>query len=309
MRKFFPSSGNELDTNLTAWPDDWAIAIYTGDSPFTLVPSGNLDQPVLTRLNVSDITAAFVADPFMIKVDDVWYMFFEAMNQKSRKGEIGLATSEDGLTWSYRQIVLAEPYHLSYPYVFEWMNEYYMIPESHMAGAVRLYKASRFPTEWSFAGTLLAGLYYADSSILRYDDRWWLFTDASPDARHNTLRLFWTDHLAGSWLEHPQSPIILMDPHSARPAGRLIVFNGRPVRFAQDCYPNYGTRVRAFAITELTTTRYREREVSTKPVIEATGSGWNLSGMHHVDPHPTDCRRWIACVDGFAWKESIHQLK
>jgi hypothetical protein len=37
-----------------------------------------------------------------------------------QEGEIGLATSEDGLKWDYKQVVLNEPFHLSYPYVFEW---------------------------------------------------------------------------------------------------------------------------------------------------------------------------------------------
>ena len=39
-------------------------------------------------------------------------------------------------------IVLAEPFHLSYPYVFEWQGSHYMIPESGAAKSVRLYRAS-----------------------------------------------------------------------------------------------------------------------------------------------------------------------
>jgi hypothetical protein len=235
----------------------------------------------------------------------MWYMFFEVMNRESHKGEIGLAVSTDGLKWEYQQIVLVEPYHLSYPYVFDWMNEYYMIPESYMAGSVRLYKATAFPTKWSFAGTLLAGPYYADPSILRHRNKWWLFVDASPGMQHNTLRLFWAETLTGLWFEHPLSPIIAGNPHIARPAGRLLALENKLVRYAQDCYPTYGTQIHAFEITELSTTEYQEQEIGKNPVITASHQGWNESGMHQIDPHLTEDGSWIACVDGLCWKQIL----
>lgn len=54
----------------------------------------------------------------MVCQDGRWYMFFEVMNQDSDRGEIGLALSDDGIHWEYSQIVLVEPFHLSYPHVF-----------------------------------------------------------------------------------------------------------------------------------------------------------------------------------------------
>ncbi len=61
----------------------------------------------------------------------------------------------------------------------------------------------------------------------------------------------------------------------------------------------YQTQVRAFEITELTTTTYRDHEKGENPVLTANGMSWNESGMHHIDPHPIGGGRWIACVDGF----------
>jgi hypothetical protein len=63
----------------------------------------------------------------------------------------------------------------------------------------------------------------------------------------------------------------------------------------------YGIQVRAFEITELTKTSYQEKAIGLRPVVEASGQGWNESGMHHIDPHRND-GRWIACVDGFYWE-------
>ena len=258
-------------------------------------------NPVLTRRDVSDVPADFVADPFMVRVNHTWHMFFEVMNRQTGKGEIGLATSENGIKWTYQQIVLVEPFHLSYPYVFEWMNDYYMIPETHEAGSIRLYKTRQFPVGWSYVGTLMSGPRFSDSSIVRHADKWWLFTETDLKMNFDTIRLYYADDLLGPWYEHPQSPIVHGNPRIARPAGRVLVLGDKVVRYAQDCYPTYGMQVRAFEITELTPTKYYEREVGRGSIITGTGVGWNSDGMHHMDSHAMEDGRWIACVDGWVW--------
>lgn len=200
----------------------------------------------------------------------MWYMFFELYNRKSH-GEIGCAISKDGFTWTYQQVVLAEPYHLSYPYVFEWMGEYYMVPESVRAHEVRLYRARRFPDQWDCVGSLLKEHRYADSSILRHDERWWMFTESS-QGRSDTLRLFSASDLLGPWQEHPHSPLVEWNPHIARPSGRIVKIGGHPVRFAQNCFQDYGTDVRAFEITELSQSTYAERPVTN-------GVSWDPVGL------------------------------
>src|SRR5215217_5206418 len=86
-------------------PRSWAIGIYTGDSPLCLSPPIGIRNPVLTYNDISDARAIFVADPFIVIENDIWYMFFEVMNEQSDRGEIGLSVSKDGLRWEYRQIV------------------------------------------------------------------------------------------------------------------------------------------------------------------------------------------------------------
>jgi hypothetical protein len=113
------------------------------------------------------------------------------------------------------------------------------------------------------------------------------------------LRLFSAERLSGPWREHPASPIIRGDPHLARPGGRVVSDGRRLIRYSQDCHPFYGLAVRAFEITELTTTTYREVLTSSKPILKASGRGWNRCGMHHIDPHCLAPGRWLACVDGW----------
>src|SRR5690349_6735915 len=274
----------------------WSIGIYTGNSPYALSPASEISNPVLTAANVTDIPAAFVADPFMIRVNP-WLMFFEVLRNDRPIGEIGLASSENGLEWKYEQIVLREDFHLSYPYVFEWKNRLYMIPETLGANAVCLYEADEFPLRWSLKARLIEGQ-CADPSLVRYHDLWWLFLCSTP-YQHDTLRLYFAEDFTGPWHEHPRSPLIRADSSRARPAGRVLTLNDNLIRFTQDCGPRYGAHVRAFDIFELTTTSYTEVESPASPVLQPTGSGWNAVGMHHVDAHQQRDGSWLACVDGY----------
>ena len=280
----------------------WAIGIYEGDSPLRLAASPRVRNPVLTDRDVTDVPAAFVADPFLLRRADQWHLFFEVLNLATENGEIGHATSADGLAWQYQRIVLAEPFHLSYPHVFEWEGECWMVPETHRAGAVLLYRADDFPGGWNRRETLLQGL-FVDCSLLRFAERWWMFACSAP-REGDTLSLFFADDLRGPWREHPRSPVVRGDKGRGRPGGRVVVWGGRPVRFAQDCRRHYGERLRAFRVLELTPEDYREEEVEESPVLVPPGEGWNALAMHHVDPQPWPedpegtPGRWIACVDG-----------
>ena len=277
----------------------WSIGIFSGPSPYELHPAPGVINPVLTRDHVSDVPAVLVADPFMLKTAGGWHMFFEVMNARTAKGEIGLAVSEDTARWTYRTIVLAERFHLSYPYVFEWKGEQYMIPESYEANEVRLYRARRFPDHWTHVETLLRGPALVDTSIVYVDGRWWMLVQDSPMPRHDRLRLYGADVLFGPWREHPASPIVDGDPRAARPAGRRVVHRDRILRFAQDCDGAYGLAVRAFEVDTLTAEIYKDCQVGPDPILGGSGSGWNGGGMHHVDAHQVAPEHWIAAVDGW----------
>ena len=276
------------------------IGIFSGPTLSGLRPVPGIEMPVLAAQHVTDVPAEFVADPFMIQANDAWYMFFEVMNASRNMGEIGMAISRDSLKWDYQRIVLSEPFHLSYPYVFQVDGEYFMIPESFEAGAIRLYRADPFPLKWSYAATLLKGS-WVDSSIFSFDGRWWMFSNpVAPD--NQVLELFCADAITVPWQRHPMSPLISGNKHIARGGGRVIVQNSRPMRFTQDCSPYYGTAVRAFEVSVLTTSSYEERELELSPILAAGEEMWHRLGMHHIDPHFVN-GQWLACVDGWRIEE------
>lgn len=282
---------------------NFSIGIFTGTSPIDFAAQDNITNPVLTAADVTDVPAVFIADPFMIKHGSKWYMFSEIFNAKTLKGEIGLAASDDGFSWKYDQIILREPFHLSYPYVFEWMSDYYMIPESHWVDEVRLYKALDFPKKWSYVKTLIAGK-YVDASIFYYDHRWWIFAAKGNDR----LFLFFADNLMGPWMPHPKNPIVNGDSHISRPGGRVLAFDGKVIRFAQDDAPHYGLKVHAFEVTQLSTEKYEEKLIADS-LLQPSGHGWNSKGMHHLDAHCLMENQWLACVDGWDRRVKVSERR
>jgi hypothetical protein len=240
------------------------------------------------------VATRFVADPFVVRREGTWYLFFELLNAVTGQGDIGLATSPDGWKWTFKQIVLDEPFHLSYPFVFEWNGTWYMLPEGARSGVLTLYRAVEFPGRWEPDCKLLDGA-YVDTTLLSYAGRWWMFT--TPAGKRDLL-LFTADTPRGPWLPHPASPVVRNNGHLSRSGGRVMVQDGTPLRFTQDVEPTYGNALRAIRITTLTTEAYAEEPAVGRPILSATGKGWRAWGMHHLDAVEVRPREWLAVVDG-----------
>lgn len=276
---------------------EFCIGIYKGDNPLQVADSSDIRNPILTHKDITDIVAGFVADPFMYYKDGMWYMFMEVLNLRRQLGEIGLATSLDGLNWRYERIVLVETFHLSYPYVFEANGQYFLLTEGKRGDGQILYRATNFPYDWQPAGQLLAAERIVDASIFKYQDTWWILADCGKSHASPALHLFFADDLLSSWTEHPMSPVST-NVHTSRPSGRVLLLDEGIIRFAQDVVPVYGKRVYAFRITTLTRNVYKEEQVDQDPILGPGSSDWNSGGMHHIDVHQVSSG-WLACVDGF----------
>ena len=273
-------------------PRRWSIGIYRGTTPFDLSPAA--PNPILTAADLGSLDARFVADPFLLRRGGRLFLFFEVWRESSRQGDIAWAERTASGAWRVGGLALDEPFHLSYPFVFEHEGEIFMIPESRVRREVRLYVARPFPNRFELRSVLLSGKRYADSSLVRWGGRFYLFT--SPD--NATLELFYADALEGPYRPHPMSPVVSGDACAARGAGRPFAWNGRIFRLAQCDRPVYGASVRAFEVTVLSPAGYAERPVGRDPLLAGSGAGWNAGGMHQLDVLP-DAEGVLAVVDGW----------
>jgi len=250
---------------------------------------------VLSKQDVNDVNAGFVSDPFLFHEKGKWYMFMEVFNKSRKCAEIGMATSDDGLKWSYQSIVLRESFHLSYPYIFEHQQEIWMIPETGSDNSVRLYRAVDFPRRWKLEKKLLEGKSYADPSIFQHNELWWMFVSYNMS---RDLILYFANDLLGPWQIHPRSPIVYDQPQKARCAGRVVTIDGKLIRFAQDCEQEYGKSVSAFCVEFLDKENYKETQLGNSPILYPTGQSWKSKAMHHIDLHSLSDESYLAAVDG-----------
>jgi hypothetical protein len=211
----------------------------------------------------------FWADPHVVRLDGKYYVFIEEFLNAKNKGHISVIELDEFGNWSAPVKILEKDYHLSYPFVFEWDDKFYMVPESHENKSIDLYECVEFPYKWNFKQCLMQNVSAVDTTLVHYSDKWWLFTAMAENEAvtpNVELFLFYTDDLfRGKWRAHQQNPII-SDMKSARPAGSLFIQAGKLFRPSQDCSKAYGYGFDLNEIEVLTETEYRERKVcSVRP--------------------------------------------
>lgn len=193
----------------------------------------------------------FLADPFGIAHDDALYLFAENYDYRTKHGCIDLLKLSMTGEILEQKTILNEPWHLSYPFVFEHEGQMYMLPEAHRSGKLMLYRASHFPYTWEPVH-VISEHPLIDPTLLWHDGLWWLFY-ALPDAPLTELHLAYTDHLFGTWRQHPMNPI-MRGLDCARPGGKPFVKDGSVYLPVQDNRHGYGTGLRLLCIERLTTT-------------------------------------------------------
>lgn len=283
-------------TSIKKPEETYSIGILAGTNPFSLSENKKFNNPIISRSSFASENINFVADPFALYEAGMWYLFFESMAANSRRGKLCVTTSHDLLKWSNPQVIIEEDFHLSYPQVFKWNDEFYMLPESYEANELRLYVAERFPYEWKFKKSVLP-ISCVDSTLYFDNELFWLFICDSPHD-HNSLRLFFSNDLEGEWTEHPQSPVLENNSEDSRPAGKLFQYADKLYRVAQNCAPFYGHSVNVFEVLKINPTEYKEVKLETNPLLNGRGDSWCSVSMHHIDLHKLSVNEWIAFVDG-----------
>jgi hypothetical protein len=233
----------------------------------------------------------FWADPHIAQVNGKYYIFIEEWLNANNKGHISVIEVDKTGNWTGPVKVLDKEYHLSYPFILNLNDKYYMVPESRGNQTIDLYECTDFPHQWAFKQHLMENVSAVDTTIMYYSNKWWLFTGMAENeaaAPNVELFLFYSDDLfGGEWIAHPQNPIV-SDVKSARPAGSLFMKDGKLFRPSQDCSKSYGYGFDLNEIEILSETEYRERKIiSIRPdwdkKIQATHTFANCGNLTVID--------------------------
>lgn len=276
----------------------WSI----GTKPLNWTGETNFSRfNVINAKNLTGVSALYIADPILFwdKESRIWYLFFEVLNNECQKGEIGVSVSMDnGVSFMYLGLVLAEREHLSWPFVFSANSKYYMMP-TITAGtvapySVTLYEAVHWPSTWNKAEPLLVGLAGKplDPAVIEYKKNSWLliFTDE----QSQKLQLYTSSSVLGQYKKHPSSNI-----YSLRHAGPMVSFtDGLIWAFYQS---SKGVVARSIAeIDEEKFMYFRHQEILVTPPRAPGTAPWAVSGMHSFSLVYGDyLTGWVAATDGW----------
>lgn len=257
--------------NVLHYRDRWAVSYIWTDWRHAALWHATTPRPPAGR---------FLADPFVWEHQGKTFCLVEDYSYRQRIGRISAFLIDEHGTTDPR-VVLAEPFHLSFPYLFDFDGTLYLCPESCAARQIRLYRAIEFPHKWEFAKVIMTDVSAGDTMIFQRDGLWWMLTNLDRTGRsefRSELYLFSASSpLTDSWIPHPGNPIKI-DPAGGRNAG-LLRDGDRLYRAGQiQGFDRYGMGIRLFEICSLSTEEYRERPVADlQPAFRS-----RLLGTHHV---------------------------
>lgn len=248
--------------------------LRTGESPPEV-----MDMSDLTPLSQHQW---MMADPFLFEHDDTLYVFYEVMDKSGGAAWIDVGRL-NGTTLEPVGEALRCDYHLSFPQVFVHDGAIYMMPETHEANRLEIWRATQFPLKWELYATALEGRMPADSVLFQQEGKWWLFSNLSYDQafmeHSSALYLFEVDGPALTRVvPHPLNPVVV-GSDVARNAGAIFSADGQLYRPSQNnSFGVYGYGLNLMRIDQLDMQNYRETLVRRVLPDELK----DAMGVHHV---------------------------
>lgn len=202
------------------------------------------------------------ADSFIVYNNNKYFIFYEEFDIQERHGYLAVGELDiENKKLRNEKIILKEKYHLSFPNVFMYQNEYYMIPESHANGTVDLYRFIDFPYKVKKINTLLNDINAADSVVCFKDGVCYLFTNIYTNAQclhAENLSIFQSSDLLNVDFKPVHRNPVETDKQFARMGGQFIQNIDGLFRVSQDCHRRYGYKINLMKVVKLTSFEYEE---------------------------------------------------
>ena len=206
----------------------------------------------------------FWADPFIAFYNNQLFLFIEELNFKTNLGEIACLKINDNYEIIEKKTIFKDNTHYSFPNVFIFDNQYYMIPENCQKNRLDIYKSTNFPYQWKFERTMIEDCKLIDAVWIYHNQKYWLFANKIQEYEidnNDYLYLYHSDDLInGKWVSHVKNPIVSLSSN-ARNGGKIIEKEGKLFRVSQNCSNSYGANVAINEIIELSIENYSEIEI------------------------------------------------
>jgi hypothetical protein len=241
----------------------------------------------------------FWADPFVIHNNNKYFIFVEEYIYKTSKGHISVLELNEKAELENYEAVIKKPYHMSFPFILNLNENFYMIPDTGDNRTIELYKCTQFPDKWDFVMNLMENADARDTVLFYYSNKWWMFTSINEsDNKDDYYELFLyysTDLFSTNWISHPYNPIVT-DVKTARSAGSIIFHEGKIYRPSQDCSERYGKSIGLNCIITLDENKYIElAEYTYEP-----NKNSKIKGMHTINSNHN-----LTVLDEYSYRKRL----
>lgn len=186
------------------------------------------------------------ADPFLFDYQGETYLFAEYLNYRHGRGTIAYAKYDKVTnTFSDFKEIIFENYHLSYPLVFSFNDEIYMMPEANESNSLYIYKAIDFPDKWEKYAIVAENVRLVDTSPFWHDNELFLLSkeNETPQAPMVLLKVD-----TNNW-SVANKKVITDDVCISRPGGNAFLIDNRFYIPTQDCKDDYGAALNFLSFT------------------------------------------------------------
>lgn len=283
--------------------EDWNVGFYEGS--LENIIDNNIDN-----LNIQWFKKprrnCYFADPFIIKTSKDTYIFFEWYSYTRGKADLAVALKSEGFGKYHKLTNFKE--HRSYPYVFEYEDVIYCLPEANQTKQLTLYRFNEDNLTLEKDSVLMEGFPIVDATLQFHDNKWFIYLVNQKNS-HTHLEIYYSDDLRGEYKAHDMNPVMI-DCSKARPAGKIFNCNGKTIRPSQNCTEHYGQSITLEEIILLTEKTFRTQEFGKITPIE--NSDYD-KGIHTVNCDDGivvfDGKRFIFTFSGFKQqlKQKIHK--
>ena len=157
----------------------WELGLVKADlfktKSFFSKKSHVLRQKHFVKNIKSELSYSFVADPFGVFHKDHYYIYFEYLNYRNKKGEIRYHKYDKELNLLKSGTALNRSFHLSYPYLFQEKDKLYMMPEmaSCKSGKQSIFVFNSESDIWEESLINIPAI--VDPCIIKEDDIYFIF--------------------------------------------------------------------------------------------------------------------------------------
>ncbi len=239
------------------------------------------------------------ADPFICTHDEKDYLFVELMDLCHVYGQIAVAPIENGQIGDFK-VVISEPFHMSFPNIFQWNGTWFMLPEVYMSGEVRLYECLDFPYRWRLKKILLNDVELVDHALYPKENGFFMISHDIKNRDNKFNRAFELNmqnltvreiKLSGVWCRE-------------RPGSTFFTKDDQYYHCVQDCNEAYGHHMHLWQVDEFSMERFQETEKK-----EIFIDDWEVLPHKYelVRTHTYNCNQKYEVID--FWFDKFYIMK